>query len=177
MTVEWFEGQMRRMAGLRFVPAEMTTHWDALQDLPEAVLEAAVTRAQRSRVEFPTPFELRQDADQVAHLVQPIEEEADRATDLLAPVSIPVPQAAAVIQVRQTWNYYCERCSDSGWESFWCGPFSAVKKPWHAPRICERRGEHGSHEWVRACPCAATNPALVRKRAGHQQYAEQAAKR
>ena len=61
----WFREQMTRLMGLKFAPADLTTHWEALSDVPEPVLAAAVSRAQRSRVDFPTPIELRQDADAV----------------------------------------------------------------------------------------------------------------
>jgi len=170
--------QMQRLSGLKFTPGDFDTHWEALQDIPEAVLEAAVTRAQRTRVEFPTPVELRQDADLVAHLVRPpvVEDEAARTTPLAEPFEIQYPQAAAVIPVRDRWRYDCEVCSDSGWQSVWCGPFTAQRKPWQEPRTCDRRGEHGSHEWVRTCACVATNPTLIRKREAARKYAERPGK-
>lgn len=176
MTRDVFDQQMSRLLGLRFVPADMTTHWEGLRDVPEAVLEAAVTRAQKTRVDFPTPVELRQDADQVAHLVQGHQEEENRATDLLEPLAIPVPQAAAVIHIRQTWAYDCERCSDTGWASWWCGAFETSRKPWAEPRTCDRRGVHGSHEWVGQCGCWDTNPSLIRRREAQRKYAEKPGK-
>jgi hypothetical protein len=63
MTETFFNQQMSRLIGLRFVPGDMTTHWEALQDLPEEVLSRAVAHAGRTRVDFPTPYQLRQDAD------------------------------------------------------------------------------------------------------------------
>src|SRR3990167_774167 len=171
-----FDAQLKRLLGLRFVPASLDTHWEALQDVPLVVLSAAVSRAQKIRSDFPTPHELRQDADQVAHLAQVRAPAEDRAVPLDAAVEIPFPEAAAVLRIRETWNYYCETCSDSGWASVWCGPFTAQRKPWQEPRVCDRRGEHGSHEWVRRCPCWETNPALVRKRDAQRKYAEQKAR-
>jgi hypothetical protein len=176
MTQAMFITQMRRLHGLKFTPADFDTHWEALRDLPDVVLAAAVTRAQKTRVEFPTPVELRQDADQVAHLVRPAVDAEDRSTPLETPYAILYPHAAAVISVRSSWAYYCETCSDTGWESVWCGPFTPQRKPWQEPRTCDRRGEHGSHEWVRTCACVATNPTLIRKREAARKYAERPGK-
>lgn len=184
MNLTIFSVQMDRLAGLRFRPADLTTHWEALRDLPDAVLEAAVTRAQRSRVEFPTPVELRQDADAVAHHARPVEPPEDRSTPLAQPFSITVPEAGTVVSITREWRYYCEDCSDGGWVSRWCGdPVVTLKdgetrtlaKPWQEQRVCDRRGEHFPHEWVERCPCFDTNPELVRKRKLAQKFAEKAA--
>jgi hypothetical protein len=48
MTLDFFNAQMDRLSGLRFPPVDMTTHWEALSDLPAEALEAAVTHAQRT---------------------------------------------------------------------------------------------------------------------------------
>lgn len=170
MTREWFDGQMARMLGLRFTPADLTTHWEALRDLPEDALEAAVSRAQRTRVNFPTPIELRWDADQ-ARRVQTHDED-DRSVELAAPVTIgKLPTGAEIVQTR-VWKYYHEDCSDSGMESLWCGAADAHRKPWQPLQHCGRTASHDAHEWVRRCTCYDSNPALVRKRERQQQFAE-----
>lgn len=178
MTPAFFEQQMARLSGLKFRPADLGTHWEGLRELPDAVLEAAIGRAVKTRADFPTPFELRQDADQMASRVRAVEPEPeDRAVPLPAPHVIPFPQAGRNIRVEAEWRYYCETCSDLGWESVWCGDPKAVRRmPWHEIRTCERRGEHGAHEWVRQCRCWDSNPALIRKRENQKKYAEKGAK-
>lgn len=173
MTLEFFNRQMARLTGLKFRPADLTTHWEALQDLPELVLEAAVTRAQRTRVEFPTPAELRQDAD-LATKATSLQEPAEyRATDLLEPFTVTVPGAGTILSVTRQWRYYDERCSDTGWASWWCGSDDDKQRPpWVPVARCYRHGEHGSHEWVDRCACSDSNPALIRKRDAQRQYAE-----
>lgn len=180
MTVEFFNQQMARMGGLKFRPADLTTHWEALQDMPEAVLEAAVTRAQRSRVEFPTPAELREDADHVARHVSPTGQDEDRGVDLPEPVTIGhLPSGLPVVQTRE-WKYYCDECQDSGSRSFWCGDVASARYPWMAVRKCGTRNcrkAQYEHEWVERCPCWESNPALVRKRESQRKYAEQSDKK
>lgn len=178
MTQAFFEEQMHRLSGLRFRPADLDTHWEGLQEIPDEVLTAAIDRAIKTRVEFPTPYELRQDADQVAGHVRRIDAESDaRAVPLEQPHVIPFPQAGKTIRVEAEWKYYCEVCSDSGWESVWCGDIKATSRhPWQEPRTCERRGAHDSHEWVRQCRCWESNPALIRKRENQRKYAEKGAK-
>lgn len=169
MTRQWFDQQMARLCGLRFAPSETDTHWEALCDLPDAVLQSAVTRAQKTRVNFPTPVELRQDADQVATPVAPPE---DRSMSLLQPFTITVPRAGTVVSVTREWKYYDDRCSDLGWVSCWCGPIETRRVAWMELSRCERRGDHDPHEWVSRCPCTESNPALVRKRNAVRKYAE-----
>jgi hypothetical protein len=170
MTEPFFHEQMSRLVGLRFVPSDLTTHWEALQDLPTTVLADAVSRAGRTRVDFPTPVQLREDADLCRAGTQV--DSPDQTTPLAAPYAITVPQTNTVVRVTREWRYYCEDCSDSGRVARWCG-HPAQKKPWQSELPCERRGEHGTHEWMDRCPCAETNPALVRKRARQAQYAAQ----
>lgn len=172
MTVAFFREQMTRLMGLRFAPADFDTHWEALHELPPDVLEAAVTRAQRTRVEFPTPVELRMDADIARPRAVAVLDAPERETPLEQPYAIPFPQAGKSIPVQRIWKYYCEACSDLGWQSVWCGdPKNPSRKPWQEPRTCDRRGEHAPHEWVRHCGCFDTNPALVRKREANARYA------
>jgi hypothetical protein len=55
----WFRDQMKRLMGLKFAPADLTTHWEALSDLSQDDVAAAVTKAQRQCDEFPSPRLLR----------------------------------------------------------------------------------------------------------------------
>lgn len=176
MTRPWFDRQMARLIGLRFMPASMGTHWDALHDLPEAVLEAAITRAQRTRSEFPSPVELRQDADQVrAHVRPPTP--ARRGAALEAPVVIGTLPAGRAIHATCEWRYYCDTCGDSGWEELWCGPHqqSSWMRAGHCGRRrCESETTLG-HSWVQTCACAASNPAVQRRKDRDAKYAAPAA--
>jgi hypothetical protein len=181
VTWEFFETQMARLRGLRFVPADMTTHWEALNQLPESTLEAAVTRAGRTRVEFPTPIELRQDADQSTSSPSAIDPDPSRGTDLPEPRSITVSSGpndiSFTLPVRREWKYYCETCSDSGWRSLFCGNVNdPIRKPWWEHRTCDRRVEHAGHEWVSDCPCREWNPAIKRRKERLGKYAEKPGK-
>lgn len=178
MTWEFFETQMQRLRGLRFVPADMTTHWEALSELPESALEAAVSRAQRTRVDFPTPVELRQDADQAAPMQA--EPEPDRSGALSEPRAIVVGNDASdvhlTLPVTRTWTYYCDVCGDSGWRGLWCGG-DPKPKSWLEHRTCGRRdSRHLPHEWVEPCPCAEWNPAIKRRKEAEGKYAAKAGK-
>jgi hypothetical protein len=175
MTWPDFSAQMHRLAGLRFAPTDLTTHWEGLRGVPLPVLTAAVSLAQKTRSAFPTPVELREDADRVAHTVVVRAPEATREVDLEQPFTITVPQAGVVVSVTREWRYHCETCADSGWASVWCGD-GPSPKPWHTLVTCARRHPHDPHGFVRACVCWETNPALVRRRAAQQQYAEKSRK-
>jgi hypothetical protein len=168
MTETFFNEQMSRLIGLRFVPSDMVTHWEALHDLPEDVLTNAVSLAGRTRVDFPTPHQLRQDADMgrtvtVAH-------EPDRAVTLDQPFTVTIPQTQSSVHITREWTYYCEYCSDGGWRSLWCGD-PTQKKPWHLDCACNIPRTHPPHEWVEQCVCYSSNPALLRKRVAQQHYA------
>ena len=165
---------MLRMSGLRYVPADMCTHWEGLQDLPEAALEAAVTRAIRTRVDFPVPRELREDADASAY--GGADTAQDDRSEAIEPLGIPVPQAGVVLPVTRLWRYFCEECSDMGWRSWWCGAAGPTRKPWHEDRDCGRRRPHEPHEWVENCPCVETNPDIVRRKAREKKFTEQGGK-
>lgn len=175
----WFRTQMTRLMGLKFAPIDLLTHWEALRDLPPGVLEAAVTLAQRTRVDFPTPIELRRDADQ-ARPVDHDGAELDRSEELPAPIALgTLPSGHHLPPVTRVWNYYCDRCNDTGRESFWCG--ANRRQPWLTIRECETfkcksikagHAEYG-HEWVETCPCADVNPAVARKRERDAKYAAQ----
>jgi hypothetical protein len=182
MTFDVFQQQMDRLRGLRFAPTSLQTHWEALGDIPDLVLKAAITRAQRTRVNFPTPVDLRQDADVVAHLTRVLHDE-DRGVDLEQPVELgTLPstepgQPGRPIVATRLWKYYHEDCSDTGTESLWCGEPGPSRKPWQTLQACERTKLHDPHEWVRRCTCWESNPALVSKRERERQYAEKQGKR
>ena len=59
MTREVFNAQLRRLAGLKYTPPMLDTHWEALCDLSEDELAGAVTMAARHCDDFPSPAELR----------------------------------------------------------------------------------------------------------------------
>jgi hypothetical protein len=173
MTVQAFEDQMQRLAGLRFPPADLTTHWEALRDMPVEALAAAVSHAQKTRVDFPTPVELRRDADTVRVRV-PIPED-DRFVPLETPVAFSVPTLAdgtklKALVVDREWKYYCDACHDTGRESVWCG--GGKYQPWLPDVQCESSAcrrirvghpEYG-HELVRPCSCAEYNPEIKRRK-------------
>lgn len=177
MTFEQFEDEMDRLGGLRFRPADLRTHWEALRDLPLEMLKAGITRAQRTRAEFPTPVELRQDIDAVSHQVRSTEPLEDRGSDLEQPVTFPLP-TGSTLRISREWRYYCEVCSDAGMRSFWCGdPKAPQRKPWMPTDACERNREHGSHEWVRRCECHDSNPAVQRRIEQMAKYAASGAQK
>lgn len=175
MTAAWFREQMDRLMGLRFSPADLTTHWEALNDLPDAILAAAVTRAQRTRTDFPTPIELRQDADAIAHQVRASEPVEDRSRDLAQPVEFQIPHVEHPLRVTREWRYDCEVCSDAGMRAFWCG--EERRQSWLTLERCERRQVHAGHEWVRRCECADTNPTVQRRIAAQAKYAASGAQK
>lgn len=187
MTAHVFERQMDRLMGLRFPPSTLETHWEGLRGLPEAVLEAAVTRALHTRSEFPTPIELRTDADAVRHLVDPLPPAPDRGTDNPTPTHFLLKNdyaaVAATITVTRTWRYYCEVCGDEGVRSFWCG--AGKRQAWIPDADCDsdkcrqiRRGTQPyGHEWVRRCECWESNPAVQRRLAEQAKYATSSGKK
>jgi hypothetical protein len=169
-----FREQMARLMGLKFAPADMLTHWEALQDIPDDILGAAVSRAQKTRVEFPTPAELREDCDAVAHTVRPPAPEPDRGSDLEQPVTLGMLPDGRPVTAQRLWVYYHPECGDTGSESLWCGAPGPHTKPWQTVQDCGRRRPHDGHEWVRPCACAESNPALIRKRENQQKFADAA---
>lgn len=172
MTEAFFHEQMSRLVGLRWVPQDMTTHWEGLRELPEAVLVAAVSVAGRTRVDFPTPHELRQDAD-VGRRATTALEEVDRTTVLAQPYTVTIPHTKTSVRITKEWTYCCDECRDTGWREWWCGktPDSWPSPSWRRARACVKRHDHDPHHWVEHCPCATSNTALIRKRANEEQYA------
>ena len=153
MTRDYFTRQMARMSGLRFVPRELDTHWEGLHALPESVLERAIGRAIVTRSEFPTPRELREDAD-ACGVIEELAE--DRTVPLAEPITVTVPQLPAPLHLTHVWRYACERCEDTGW--------------------AESQGQDG-YRRVQRCPCVAHNPEIRRRRQRQAKWAEQRASR
>jgi hypothetical protein len=161
----WFKQQMRRLLGLRFAPATMDTHWEALREMGEPLLAAAIDVGQREWDEFPSPHMLKMAADRVRGRVIPIAEAPDRGVDLAVPVPLGTLSTGRVIRALREWRFYCEDCGDLGWLSVWCGQDDGPKpKPWYGDGPCQRRREHGGHEYVIPCPCASSNPDVQRRR-------------
>lgn len=175
MNVEFFKEQMQRLSGLKFFPANFDTHWEVLHDLPEDVLEAAVGRASRTRIEFPAPVELRQDADQAKPRYVAPEPEAPV---LDTPVVLGTLPTGKVITAERVWAYYCDECSDTGTREYWCG--QSTRQPWLLRkrcynRNCQKMGDGYAHTWSDTCPCADSNPAIKRKRERDAKYAAEKA--
>ena len=173
MTFPAFEQHMGRLAGLKFKPASLQTHWEALKDLPDALLVAAVEYAQTATDEFPSPKQLKAYAEWQRAKAMPLEEEADRGVDLDEPVTVGVLPTGFVIVARREWKYYCEECRDSGMTSWWCGARVTRGHTTHDPRAnaypwmracrCPRAHAHLPHEWVSVCACAEGNPHVKRR--------------
>jgi hypothetical protein len=157
-----FQSQMNRLSGLKFPPQSLITHWEALKDMPEPLLAAAVDKAQREVSEFPSPKMLQVFADAVRPRVLGVPQEVDRSQPLPVAREIVVPQVGKVIPITRDWNYYCEECNDQGMRSLWCGQ-NNTRYPWIAVASCGRRGEHDAHEWAEKCPCYEHNPDVQRR--------------
>lgn len=162
-----FTSRMRRLIGLKFAPSDLTTHWEALRDLADEDLDAAISRASRECDEFPAPRMLRSFVDEQRGRVVVPEEDWSRA-EQVEPFDITFPDGRG-IRVTHRWKYYCEDCSDTGRRTWWCGVQPSSRQPWVEIWKCERKIDHGEHEWSDHCPCAATNPDVQRKRLRAQQ--------
>lgn len=172
MNLNFFEQQMNRLEPLgRPSEGAMDGYFDALKDIPADVFDAAITHALKTRAWFPKPAELRVDADKVAASVRPVVDEDVREVPLAQPFTISIPEAGTIVSVTREWKYYCDRCSDCGWASWWCGS-TTVARPWYERSKCQRHGDHDPHEWVGRCACYETNPALVRRREALKKYAD-----
>lgn len=168
MTQLAFERSMSRLTGLKFAPANLSTHFEALSDLTDTELDAAIGRAARECDEFPSPKMLRAFVDEHRARVEVPEEDPGRASVLDESRTIALPDGTT-LSVPREWRYYCEVCSDTGVKSFWCGDKPSARFPWLSVMRCQRRKEHLDHEWVESCPCAETNPDVQRKKARAQQ--------
>jgi hypothetical protein len=144
MTRAYFDQQMRRLSDLRFPPPNLDNAWDALHDLSDAALSAAVSQCQKTCITFPTPAELRQAADAAYH--PPAFQEEDHTVPLTEPVTVTIPQTGQQVAITREYVYRCEDCRDTGWKGV----------------------DHG----VVRCLCWQTNPVLIRKREAQRRYAE-----
>ncbi len=163
MTRLEFDDEMGRLGLLRNPPAELETFWDLFQSVPAPELRAGISHAVRTRTFFPVPAELFEDCD----TARPQRTWTDTERMPSGPqrterIENPFGGAPLVVTVHREWAYYCQRCSDSGWVSQWCG--GPAPKPWQFTTTCARPRKHDPHEWVERCACVPTNPAIQRRR-------------
>ena len=168
MTYDELRRELDTLRGLKFPPPDYQTHWTALQDMTLASLHSAVVRAAKECQTFPTPAELRDMVNVTVSRPEGYSEPLD------VPKQVSAPFLSKPITITREWIYYCEDCSDSGWTTFWCGASNRAQKPWQIVRACERRGDHGPHEWVARCHCYERNHAVQQR---VQDQSERAAKR
>lgn len=182
MTKLAFQSRMDRLAGLKFAPANLDTHWSALADIGEVELDAAIERAVRECDEFPSPRMLRAFIDDHRR-DQPVPKEVDRSSPS-KPRTITTPWGTSHTFSRE-WRYYCEECCDTGVRSWWCGESPSKRFPHLDVVRCANdkclklRTQHGGyeHEYVSPCPCAETNPDVLRKKAQASQVIRKEANR
>lgn len=179
MTPGVFQSQIERLRPLRFCPADFSAHWEALQDIPDELFTAAVSHAQRTRVEFPTPAELRADTDAVAR--RNARPQAVHPTSRLVPIEgtkpvtiqNPFGGAPITVQIAHEPDYDCTECDDTGMVKYWCGESQSTRWPWLYRRHCGRSQTHGDHDWAGPCPCVSTNPTIQRRKAAQaSRYAQ-----
>lgn len=175
MSRQEFDKQLRRMLGLKFVPATLDSHYEVCGNLALDVLSEAVSVAVRECESFPAPSALLQFAYRVKDRVEPLPPtttvDASRTVDH---DERRVNASGRVLKFTREWRYYCEDCSDGGYVSYWCGETGPTRKPWQVPSFCGRDHEHAGHEWVGKCQCWNTNPTLLKSR---ERLARQAATR
>lgn len=167
MTRDQFDGAICRLSLLRGAPDDGDVHFAALKDIPADVFDAACEHALRTRTFFPVPAELRMDADATRR--RPSFSEPERAPVYLAPVTHviknPFGGKDVTVIVDRDWKRDCDRCSDIGMRSWWCGAEPSRRFPDSPVQMCGRRGEHPAHEWVDRCDCVSWNPTIRRARA------------
>lgn len=177
MTREQFDAQLQRMVPLKAMPGDTDGYWEALQDIPNDVLEAAIGHALKTRAWFPTPAELRLDADAVRRReplpAMPRPTVVDLEGVAYVEVRNPLGGPALRLAVTREWRRDCHACDDTGWAAFWCGPDLTDRYPWLRLRRCERADEHHPHEWVVVCGCIPTNPTIQRRKAAGLRYAQE----
>jgi hypothetical protein len=174
MTFDEMRAALDTLTGLKFRPVDYKTHWTGLKDMPIDALTRAVHRAARQCSEFPSPAELRTLADAAGSTPVVFE---DRSEPLDVPQIVSAPFLSKPIPVTRAWRYYCEDCSDEGWESLWCGPIAVTRKPWQRLADCGRHTEHLPHEWVQRCACQASNPAVIQRKERDAKFAAQRSER
>lgn len=180
MTPEFFEKQMERLMGMKFPPATLATHWEVVRDLEDNVLVAAVSKARDEGTEFPSPRMLKIHAESVRARIVPIPEEP-MGEILPEPVELGKLPTGRPLRAYREWKYYCEDCRDTGTRSLWClghdaeslvngKPRHELSRPkWLASSDCGRHRQHYAHEFVIPCPCASTNPDVLRKAERYRQ--------
>lgn len=176
MTLDFFRTQMARLNGLRFAPSDLQTHWEGLHELPDDVLSAAVDRAIRFRIEFPTPVELRQDAD---HEKPRVMVPAPEPPLLAEPVVLGALPTGKVVTATHEWTYYCDICGDTGLREYWCG--KSERQPWLERKRCffkncEKLGDGYNHSWAEPCVCVSWNPDIKRRKEREAKWAAERAK-
>lgn len=171
----WFDQQMGRMSALRGFPADTNGHFEVLAAVDTVLLDEAVGQALKTRSWFPTPAELLHDIDAIKPRqtwrapVGPVDASRVRYETIVSKFG------TLRIKVDRDWLYKCDRCTDTGQASWWCGPVNVRYAEWMEFSDCGRQGEHVGHEWVSRCACWASNPELIRKREMQAQYATQRA--
>ncbi len=153
-----FQQRMARLVGLRFPPASLQTHWEALRELAVEDLDNAISRAAKECGEYPTPNILRSFASQMATRIGLDE---DRSVPLEVPTVVRFPAGGVEVEITRAWKFYCDKCEDTGWVGQKCA----------ANGRCGRERCHYAHDYVGRCECWHYNAALVRKRQGLAQRA------
>lgn len=179
MTPAHCDQELKRLKVLRGLPEDVCEYFIALQDVPDPLFTEAVSHALKTRTWFPTPVELRVDADAVAAAVPvPVAEPQYVRPPSAEPRTVrnPFTGVEHVVYVDREWKYDCEQCNDLGMETFWCGTPSERRQPWIEFRTCDRRNEHAVHEWAAPCGCREWNPTLRRRREAGAKYAQAAGK-
>ena len=165
MTRELLDAQLGRMVVLRGMPGDSGEYWEVFAAHDETAFSAGVSLALKTRTWFPVPAELRMDCQQAspAEIFQSVRDREPSGVLETHVVKNPFGGKDITVTVDRSWSYYCDVCSDMGRRSRWCGPVPSLT-PWQTIGHCDRRREHGTHEWVERCTCAETNPSLRRKR-------------
>jgi hypothetical protein len=181
-----FNAQIKRLAGLRFSPATTDTHWDVLHHVEVDTFARAVSTAQRECSDFPSPAEL-------LAIVARTGPRVGQLDDRGKPMDVPriIMAGPLRLAITREWTYYCERCSDTGFASWWCNGSSRLpdddrqivgalvrRAEWMESGKCDYDREHLPHEYVSPCACARSNPAVLKaKERAAQQAASRTAKR
>ncbi len=115
---------------LDYLPTDTANYYDALKDLPTALLHESAKQlaTQANRKFFPTTAEWR-----------------GKALDIEA------QQRRAALIGERIWRMECETCEDSGWEYFFCpGDETCGRKKTHLPhnyvRACVCRPTNATYQ-------------------------------
>lgn len=177
MTRDELDRELGRMVVLKGMPGDSDVYWDALRDIPLDAIRAAVQHAVKTRAWFPTPAEVRHDCDAArpprAVMVPPTSRLVPRDGTRTEIIRNPFGGAPITVQVTQEYVPHCDRCGDTGMVKFWCGRVVSTRWPWLSVQRCQRRNEHGEHDWAGPCACVDTNPVIVRrKEAQRERYSQ-----